>query len=171
MSAAGFDLQVAVGRRAHPVTGKHVVREAESDRAGRVEAGQLGGREVDLQGAQIVLQLRESADADERCHHIRVYEAGVLLGAAFLWRRNIWSVAALHFTWNTAEQLLGIPVSGHVPDGLFTVDTHGSAILVGGSFGLEASVVPVLIAVTLAVPMLVLSHRNSGIKPRRRAGH
>jgi membrane protease YdiL (CAAX protease family) len=98
-------------------------------------------------------------------------EAGVLLGAAFLWRRNIWFVAGLHFAWNTTEQLLGIPVSGHTPEGLFTVDVHGSAFLTGGSFGLEASIVPVLIGVALAVPMLVLTHRNGGIKPRRRAGH
>ncbi|MER6802203.1 MULTISPECIES: CPBP family intramembrane glutamic endopeptidase [Streptomyces] len=98
-------------------------------------------------------------------------EAGVLLGAAFLWRRSIWFVVGLHFAWNTTEQLLGIPVSGHTPEGLFTVDVHGSALLTGGSFGLEASIVPVLIGVALAVPMLVLAHRNGDIKPRRRAGH
>ncbi|MER7791573.1 CPBP family intramembrane glutamic endopeptidase [Streptomyces sp. NPDC097640] len=98
-------------------------------------------------------------------------EAGVLLGAAFLWRRNIWFVAGLHFAWNTTEQLLGIPVSGHTPEGLFTADIHGSALLSGGSFGLETSIVSVLIGVALAVPMLVLTHRNGGIKTRRRAGH
>ncbi|SFL33289.1 CPBP family intramembrane glutamic endopeptidase [Streptomyces pini] len=98
-------------------------------------------------------------------------EAGVLLGSAFLWRRNIWFVAGLHFAWNTTEELLGIPVSGHTPEGLFTVDVHGSALLTGGGFGLEASLVPVLIGVALAVPMLVLAHRNGGVKPRRSAGH
>ena len=95
-------------------------------------------------------------------------EAGGLLGAAFLWRRSIWFVAGLHFTWNTAEQLLGIPVSGHAPEGLFTVGVHGSALLTGGDFGLEASVLPILSAVALAVPMLVLAHRNGGLKARRR---
>ncbi|MDH6228368.1 CPBP family intramembrane metalloprotease [Streptomyces sp. MJP52] len=98
-------------------------------------------------------------------------EAGVLLGAAFLWRRSIWFVVGLHFAWNTAEQLLGIPVSGHTSEGLFTVGVHGSALLTGGGFGLEASLVPVLISVALAVPMLVLAHRGGGITTRRRAGH
>lgn len=98
-------------------------------------------------------------------------EAGVLLGAAFLWRRNIWFVVGLHFAWNTTQELLGIPVSGHTPEGLFTVDIHGSALLNGGDFGLETSIVPVLIGVALAVPMLVLARRNGGIKSRRRAGH
>ncbi|GAA4989645.1 hypothetical protein GCM10025734_16080 [Kitasatospora paranensis] len=97
-------------------------------------------------------------------------EAGALLGAAFLWRRSIWFVAGLHFAWNTAEQLLGIPVSGHAPEGLFTVGMHGSALLTGGGFGLEASVVPVLTALALAIRMLVLAHRNGGLKSRRRAG-
>ncbi|MFE0459457.1 CPBP family intramembrane glutamic endopeptidase [Kitasatospora sp. NPDC058965] len=98
-------------------------------------------------------------------------EAGVLLGAAFLWRRSIWFVTGLHFTWNTAEQLLGVPVSGHAPEGLFTVRTHGSALLTGGSFGLEASLIPILIALALAAPMLVLAHRNGGMKTRLRAAH
>ncbi|MGC9476060.1 CPBP family intramembrane glutamic endopeptidase [Streptomyces sp. WG4] len=96
-------------------------------------------------------------------------EAGVLLGAAFLWRRNIWFVVGLHFAWNTTQELLGIPISGHTPEGLFTVDVHGSALLHGGDFGLETSIVPVLVGVALAVSMLVLAHRNGGIKTRRRA--
>ncbi|WP_406457020.1 CPBP family intramembrane metalloprotease [Streptomyces sp. NBC_01622] len=94
-------------------------------------------------------------------------EAGVMLGVAFLWRRNIWFVAGLHFAWNTAEQLLGIPVSGHTPKGLFTVDTHGSALLSGGTFGLEASIVPVLIGVLLTVRMFVLAGRSGGLRSRR----
>ncbi|MFB8137707.1 CPBP family intramembrane glutamic endopeptidase [Streptomyces mirabilis] len=98
-------------------------------------------------------------------------EAGVMLGVAFLWRRNIWFVAGLHFTWNTAEQLLGIPVSGHTPKGLFTVDTHGSALLSGGTFGLEASIVPVLIGVLLTVRMFVLAGRSGGLRPRRLVRH
>ncbi|MFD5759000.1 CPBP family intramembrane glutamic endopeptidase [Streptomyces sp. NPDC127044] len=98
-------------------------------------------------------------------------EAGVMLGVTFLWRRNIWFVAGLHFTWNTAEQLLGIPVSGHTPKGLFTVDTHGSALLNGGTFGLEASIVPVLIGVLLTVRMFVLAGRSGGLRPRRLVRH
>ncbi|MFD5521668.1 CPBP family intramembrane glutamic endopeptidase [Streptomyces sp. NPDC127066] len=98
-------------------------------------------------------------------------EAGVMLGAAFLWRRSIWFVAGLHFAWNTAEQLLGIPVSGHTPEGLFTVDVHGSALLNGGGFGLETSILPIVISVLITVPMAVLAHRSGGVLPRRRAGN
>ncbi|MER5757841.1 CPBP family intramembrane glutamic endopeptidase [Streptomyces sp. NPDC002082] len=93
-------------------------------------------------------------------------EAGVLLGAAFLWRRSIWFVAGVHFTWNAAEQLLGIPVSGHTPEGWFTLDVHGPAFLTGGGFGLEASIVPVLVGAAIAIRMLRRAHRSGGIKPR-----
>ncbi|QUC58703.1 CPBP family intramembrane metalloprotease [Streptomyces sp. A2-16] len=98
-------------------------------------------------------------------------EAGVMLGVAFLWRRSIWFVAGLHFAWNTAEQLLGIPVSGHTPTGLFTVDTHGSSLLNGGTFGLEASIVPVLVGLLLTVRMFVLAGRSGGVRPRRPVRH
>ncbi|TKA12774.1 CPBP family intramembrane glutamic endopeptidase [Actinacidiphila oryziradicis] len=98
-------------------------------------------------------------------------EAGIMLGAAFLWRRSIWFVVGLHFAWNLAEQLLGIPVSGHALGGLFTVDVHGPALLTGGGFGLETSIVPVVIGVLLAVRMFVLARRSGGLLPRRRARH
>ncbi|MFD0392483.1 CPBP family intramembrane glutamic endopeptidase [Streptomyces nogalater] len=98
-------------------------------------------------------------------------EAGVMLGAAFLWRRSIWFVAGLHFAWNTTEQLLGIPVSGHTSEGLFAVDVQGSTVLSGGGFGLEAALVPVVFGVLLAVRMCVLARRGGRLLPRRSARH
>lgn len=82
-------------------------------------------------------------------------EAGVLLGAAFLWRRNLWFAMGLHFAWNALEALLGIPVSGHSSAGLFTVKVNGAAILTGGDFGLEGSIVPVIVSLLIAIPMLI----------------
>jgi membrane protease YdiL (CAAX protease family) len=97
-------------------------------------------------------------------------EAGFMLGAAFLWRRSIWLVVGVHFAWNTAEQLLGVPVSGHTPDArLFTVHAVGSHLLTGGSFGLEASVVPVAIGLLLAVSMFAAARRRGNVVPARRA--
>jgi membrane protease YdiL (CAAX protease family) len=87
-------------------------------------------------------------------------EAGVLTGAAFLWKRNLWLVIGLHATWNILEGLLGIAVSGHRDPGLFVTAAHGPAIVTGGAFGLEASIVPVLVSVALAVPMLIAARRR-----------
>jgi membrane protease YdiL (CAAX protease family) len=95
-------------------------------------------------------------------------EAGVMLGAAFLWRRSIWLVVGVHFAWNTAEQLLGVPVSGHTPDArLWTVHVTGSPLLTGGSFGMEASVIPVVIGLLLAVPMFAAARRRGNLVSAR----
>lgn len=81
-------------------------------------------------------------------------EAGLLLGAAFLWLRNIWFVAGLHWAWNTLLALLGIPVSGFSSRGWFSVEATGPELLTGGEFGLEASIVTVLVGLGIAVVML-----------------
>ena len=94
-------------------------------------------------------------------------EAGVLLGAAFLWRRNIWFVIGLHFFWNTIQGLLSIPVSGHHSTGLFTVEVAGPALLTGGEFGLEASIVTVIMGLLIAIPMLILASRKGNFVSHR----
>lgn len=91
-------------------------------------------------------------------------EAGVLLGAAFLWRRNLWFTMGLHFAWNAIEGLLGIPVSGHAAAGLFTVKVNGAALLTGGNFGLEGSIVPVVISLLISIPMLIGTARNRRVE-------
>lgn len=87
-------------------------------------------------------------------------EAGLLLGAAFLWRRHLGFAIGLHLGWNWIEALLGIPVSGHAEPGLLEAGLAGPELLNGGAFGLEASVVPVVAGITLAVPMLLLARRR-----------
>lgn len=88
-------------------------------------------------------------------------EAGVLLGTAYVWRRNLWFVIGLHFAWNTIEMLLGIPVSGHREPSLFLTSVHGNPWLSGGEFGIEASVVPVALSVILSVWMV----RRAQVRP------
>lgn len=95
-------------------------------------------------------------------------EAGVLLGAAFLWKRNIWLAVGLHFAWNTGVGLIGIAVSGHPSDGLLVARPTGPDLLTGGSFGIEASIVPVALSVLISVPMLVTAHRRGNLVPLRR---
>ncbi|GIP22266.1 CPBP family intramembrane glutamic endopeptidase [Paenibacillus sp. J22TS3] len=91
-------------------------------------------------------------------------EAGVLLGAAFLWRRSLWFTIGLHFAWNAIEGLLGLPVSGHSAAGLFTVKVNGAALLTGGDFGLEGSIVPVIASLLISIPMLIGAARNRRVE-------
>lgn len=87
-------------------------------------------------------------------------EAGVLIGAAFVWRRNLWFAIGLHFAWNVTVNLLGIPVSGHRNPGLFETTMHGDDWLTGGAFGVEGSVVTVAISLVLSAVMIVLARRR-----------
>ncbi|MGO2747305.1 CPBP family intramembrane glutamic endopeptidase [Microbacterium sp.] len=87
-------------------------------------------------------------------------EAGVLIGAAFVWRRNLWFAIGLHFVWNTVESLFGIPVSGHRSPGLFETTVHGDAWLTGGDFGIEASVISVGLSLVLSALMILAARRR-----------
>lgn len=93
-------------------------------------------------------------------------EAGGLLGAAFLWRRSLWLAIALHATWNGLEQLLGIPVSGHVDPSVLVATVHGPTMLSGGDFGLEASLITVIISLIITATLL---RRTGAIRAKDRA--
>lgn len=95
-------------------------------------------------------------------------EAGVLMGATFLWLRSIWAVVGLHFAWNTIEGLLGVPVSGHVSPGLLIAEPTGPELVTGGQFGIEGSIIPVVVSLLLAVPMLIAAHKRGNLVPMRR---
>ena len=51
--------------------------------------------------------------------------------------------------------MLGIPVSGLPAAGLFTVKANGAAWLTGGDFGLDGSIVTVILEIVIAIPMLI----------------
>ena len=87
-------------------------------------------------------------------------EAGILLGAAYVYTRRLWLVIGLHFAWNFAQALLGIAVSGRVSQGLFKVLLSGVELLTGGRFGLENSLVAVVASLFISLPMLVLARRR-----------
>jgi hypothetical protein len=91
-------------------------------------------------------------------------EAGVLLGAAFAWRRNLWFVIGIHFAWNTLEGLFGIAISGHRDPGLLLTIATGPAAITGGAFGVEASIVPVLMSIAISVPMIIAARRANRLR-------
>ncbi|HWD61055.1 MAG TPA: type II CAAX endopeptidase family protein [Humibacter sp.] len=88
-------------------------------------------------------------------------EAGVLLAVAFFWRGNLWLVIAIHFAWNFIEGLLGIAVSGHRDPGLFFTTARGPLLLTGGTFGVEASLIPVLLSAAMATVMVLAARKRA----------
>jgi uncharacterized protein len=83
-------------------------------------------------------------------------EAGVLLGAAYALTQRLWLPIGLHLGWNFAEgSIFGMSVSGGAQKGsLITGELHGKALLTGGAFGPEASIVAVVVCLTAAIYLL-----------------
>ena len=75
---------------------------------------------------------------------INLLLAGVLLGAAYIYTRNLWFAIGLHWFWNWLQgPILGFEVSGNVLEGsLLTLEEPAEAVLLnGGTFGFEGSLV------------------------------
>lgn len=74
-------------------------------------------------------------------------EAGIMLGAAYMLTRSLWFAIGIHIGWNVVQGLVwDVPVSGFPLRGLVDARLNGSDLLTGGAFGLEASVIAMVLA-------------------------
>lgn len=90
-------------------------------------------------------------------------EAGILLGAVYMLTRRLWAAIGVHAAWNfTQGWVFSIPVSGgEAPLGLLITRRVGPDWLTGGEFGLEASLVALIVA-TLAGLWILLKAIGAG---------
>ena len=94
-------------------------------------------------------------------------EAGLLLSAAFLMTRRLWICIGLHMAWNYFQSAVfsGV-VSGAVSDpGLLRATIEGPELLTGGSFGMEHSVVALVLCTTTGVILLLIAIRRGHLLP------
>lgn len=86
-------------------------------------------------------------------------EAGILLGAAYMLTRRLWLAIGIHAAWNfTQGWVFSVPVSGgEAPLGLLITRRLGPDWLTGGDFGLEASVVAMIVATLAGMILLLLA--------------
>ena len=88
-------------------------------------------------------------------------EAGVLLGGAYMLTRNLWMAIGLHAAWNfTQGWIFDVPVSGTDQDGMVEAQLSGPELLSGGAFGLEASLIAMVLATAAGVALVVLAVRR-----------
>lgn len=94
-------------------------------------------------------------------------EAGLLLAAAYMVTRRLWISMGLHMAWNFAQSgvFSGIVSGSFSQPGLFKSTVEGPAILTGGMFGLEASIVAVLVCTAAGLVMLMLVIRRGHVMP------
>lgn len=86
-------------------------------------------------------------------------EAGVMLGGAYMLTRSLWVPIGLHFGWNVTQGLVwDVPVSGNGVDGVVNARLLGNELISGGAFGLEASVIAVVLAGGFGVWLVKRAH-------------
>ncbi len=85
-------------------------------------------------------------------------EAGVLLGGAYMLTRNLWMAIGLHAAWNfTQGWIFDVPVSGSDQNGMVEAQLSGPELLSGGAFGLEASLIALVLATAAGVALVVMA--------------
>ena len=93
-------------------------------------------------------------------------EAGVMLGAAYMLTRSLWLPMGIHAAWNfTQGEVYDIPVSGTKVEGMLDARLVGDPLLTGFGFGLEASVIAIVVATAFGLWLLVRAIRQGQLKP------
>jgi membrane protease YdiL (CAAX protease family) len=94
-------------------------------------------------------------------------EAGILLAAAYMLTRRLWLSIGFHMTWNYTQSAIfsGIVSGNDAQQGLIRSTIKGPDWLTGGSFGVESSVLALLLCTTSGIVMLVMASRRGLIVP------
>jgi membrane protease YdiL (CAAX protease family) len=93
-------------------------------------------------------------------------EAGVMLAAAYMVTRRVWLAVGIHIAWNfTQSGIFGAPTSGVASPGYLEGQLHGPALLSGGAFGPEASLVAVTVCLALGLYFVRMAHARGHILP------
>jgi membrane protease YdiL (CAAX protease family) len=89
-------------------------------------------------------------------------EAGLLLGAAYIYSKNLWLPIFIHFAWNFSEGgIYGAAISGNgLKKSLITSKISGPDLLTGGSFGPENSLQAVLIGLGVGILFLWMANKQ-----------
>jgi len=92
------------------------------------------------------------------------FEAGVMLGAAYMLTRSLWLPMGIHAAWNfTQGEIFDIPVSGTPVHGMVTAKLEGPPRLTGNGFGLEASIIAIVVATLFGLWLLWLAIRKGEV--------
>lgn len=94
-------------------------------------------------------------------------EAGILLAAAYMLTRRLWLSIGFHMAWNYTQSAIfsGIVSGNDAQQGLIRSTVNGPDWLTGGSFGVESSVLALLLCTTTGIVMLVMAAKRGRIVP------
>ena len=94
-------------------------------------------------------------------------EAGILLAATYMLTRRLWMSMGFHMAWNYTQSgvFSGIVSGSDTDPGLIKPVIDGPALLTGGNFGVESSVIAFLLCTTTGVILLIMAVRRGNIVP------
>ena len=94
-------------------------------------------------------------------------QAGLLLGAAYIYTKNLWFPIAIHFAWNFSQSgIYGASTSGHtLSTSLIKSKIEGNEIITGGAFGPEASIQATVFCLIVAVVLIIVNKKQNKIIP------
>lgn len=92
-------------------------------------------------------------------------EAGILLAAAYMLTRRLWLSIGFHMAWNYTQSAIfsGIVSGNEAQQGLIRSTMNGPDWLTGGNFGVESSVLALLLCTTTGIVMLVMAVKRGRI--------
>jgi uncharacterized protein len=94
-------------------------------------------------------------------------EAGILLAGAYMLTQRLWLSMGFHMAWNFTQSGIfsGIVSGNDAAEGLIKSTIKGPAYLTGGSFGVESSVIALVLCTTTGIILVVMAVRRGKIIP------
>ena len=92
-----------------------------------------------------------------------IFLSGLLLGATYIYTKNLWFPIALHFSMNLFQTLLGFNVSGWDFYSLVEYSIPMNNILNGGAFGFEGSILACIAEISFLLGILYYFEKGNPI--------
>lgn len=91
-------------------------------------------------------------------------EAGILLGAAYTLTHRLWMALGIHMAWDFANDgIYGVGVAGQTGarlSGLLQAKLSGPVLLTGGTLGVEASIITLIVMLIAGLALLWMAYRK-----------
>jgi membrane protease YdiL (CAAX protease family) len=93
-------------------------------------------------------------------------EAGVLLAAMYIVTQRLWMGMGFHMAWNYTQSSVfaGIGTGNPKEYGLFRGVTSGSELLTGGAYGIEFSMIGLVVLTGTGIFLLIKGYKKGNIK-------
>ncbi|HZM21158.1 MAG TPA: type II CAAX endopeptidase family protein [Anaerolineales bacterium] len=100
-------------------------------------------------------------------------QAGVILATVYTLTHRIWMALGLHMAWDFANDgVFGVGIAGQSGEslkGLFQASLQGPEVLNGGKFGIEGSLIALVIVLLAGIAILRISMQNGQFIHRQKA--